>query len=106
MREVDADAGGSLDFHDFVRLMEQFRELQQREQRDKELRAIEETRFSQREVEEFREHFLANDSSGTGQLSFEDIKGMLRTICPLGDKNATELQGYVQQIVAEHRRKR
>merc|ERR1712080_765176 len=70
--------------------------MEQRDQRKKELRAVEDTGFTVHEVEEFRELFLA---SGDGNsLSFQDLRKMLCTICPLGDKNATELNGHLRKI--------
>merc|ERR1719282_1249888 len=61
MKEVAANGSGSLDFLDFLHLMRQFCELQDKERVAKEQIAIKETGFSAHEVDEFRELFLAVD---------------------------------------------
>merc|ERR1711933_415528 len=93
MKEVDTDGSGNLDFRDFVQLMDRFRELQMQDQVDKEKRAVEETGFSPREVEEFRDLFLST-GQGAKELTFRDVQGLLRNICPLGDKNIAELSSH------------
>lgn len=102
MQEVDADGSGSLDFQDFMRLMQQLQELQNQEKMTKEHRAIKETGFSQQEISEFRELFLANDA-GTGSISFQKLTKMLAPFCPLGDKNVSELSGLVRSTTGKTR---
>jgi len=102
MKEVDTDGNGSLDFKDFIRLMDQLRELQLKDQRDKEVKAVQETEFSSREVEEFRELFL-NSTSGNRALMFEILVSMLSSICPLGSKNIGVLREHLHDIIADHR---
>jgi len=84
MKEVDSDGNGSLDFMDFLRLMKQFREVQDRERVAKEQAAMKDTGFTQQEVGEFRELFLASDD-GSGELSLNEATRMIGMICPLGD---------------------
>jgi len=102
MQEVDADGSGSLDFQDFMRLMQQLQELQNQEKIAKEQRAVSETGFSQQEVQDFRELFLANDA-GAGCISFQQLTKMLAPFCPLGDKNTSELAQLVQTTTGKQK---
>jgi len=86
MQEVDADGNGSLDFSDFLRLMRTCRDMQDRERLEKEQRAVETCSFTAKEVQEFRELFLAADRSQNGELSWDEFRGMIDEISPLGDK--------------------
>merc|ERR1740138_1642152 len=94
MTEIDADGSGSLDFQDFLRLMQQLQELKMQERIAKEHKASQESRFTSKEVEEFRELFLAGDE-GSGLLHFQMLQHMLGSLCPLGDKNLAELTGII-----------
>jgi len=98
MRECDADSSGSLDFQDFLRLMQQLQELKMQERITKEYRAAQDCCFSTKEVEEFRELFLSSED-GSGFLSFAMLQQMLRSICPLGDRNLSELSRLIQGVV-------
>merc|ERR1712216_20417 len=97
MSEVDADKSGSLDFSDFIRLMQQLRELKDREQVAKEQQAVRETEFTPGEVNEFRELFLSCETS-SGKLSLHEIRQMLEMICPMGDRNSAELTAIFHSI--------
>eukprot|EP00929_Paragymnodinium_shiwhaense_P021254 TRINITY_DN13914_c0_g1_i1.p1 TRINITY_DN13914_c0_g1~~TRINITY_DN13914_c0_g1_i1.p1 ORF type:complete len:1070 (-),score=317.92 TRINITY_DN13914_c0_g1_i1:107-3316(-) len=109
LQEVDQDGNGSLDFQDFLRLIMQFLELAQRDQIEREQKAIEETGFAAKEVEEFRELFLASPNlveiSNGKMLPFDEVRRMLGTICPLGDKNLGELNAILQRMVSRTRPK-
>jgi len=98
IKDADRDGSGSLDFRDFMALMERLRELEHRDQRQKEKTAVAETGFSPREVEEFRELFLSS-GNGNNLLSAEELREMLCLICPLGDKNTNELNGHLCSVV-------
>eukprot|EP00929_Paragymnodinium_shiwhaense_P102021 TRINITY_DN65229_c0_g1_i1.p1 TRINITY_DN65229_c0_g1~~TRINITY_DN65229_c0_g1_i1.p1 ORF type:complete len:1163 (+),score=322.79 TRINITY_DN65229_c0_g1_i1:156-3644(+) len=116
LMEVDQDGDGSLDFSDFVRLMRQFRDLENREFAAKEEKVIEDTGFAVSEVKELRELFVtACTASGTPAkggraqgdrrpsavgmgLGLEGLKEMLAQICPLGDKNATHLASIFGEV--------
>lgn len=67
MKQVDEDGSGSLDFRDFIRLMDQLREVEHGVHMDKFNRAMKDSGFSQREVDEFRELFLTT-SEGSNTL--------------------------------------
>eukprot|EP00927_Polykrikos_kofoidii_P084914 TRINITY_DN9096_c0_g1_i2.p1 TRINITY_DN9096_c0_g1~~TRINITY_DN9096_c0_g1_i2.p1 ORF type:complete len:1192 (-),score=161.11 TRINITY_DN9096_c0_g1_i2:16-3591(-) len=91
LNEVDHDGNGSLNFHDFLRLVRQFRDLEDQERAAKEQHAIEETSFEAHEVNDFRELFLIPHATHDGYLTLDEFKDMIATVCPLGDKNATDL---------------
>jgi len=101
MREIDTDGSGTLDFGDFMRLMQQLQELKMVEPMAKEKKAFKESCFSAKEVEEFRELFLAGDDGG-GYLSFPKLVQMLGTIVPMGDKNVTDLTVMVRGLTRRH----
>jgi len=103
MKEVDGNGNGSLDFQDFMNLMKQFRELQDRERVNKEHMAISETGFSVQEVTDFRELFLASDD-GSGELTLQEVTRMINMITPLGDKYKAELQGIFHSVTGKQMR--
>jgi len=101
--------GDRLDFPGFLILMKQVQNMRVEEQARQEEIAIRTTRFSAQEVNDFREFFLnyANGNGGENHMlhkktiaeascrvtrhSLEDVKALLRSIIPLGDKLASEL---------------
>eukprot|EP00441_Pelagodinium_beii_P043394 CAMPEP_0197627016 /NCGR_PEP_ID=MMETSP1338-20131121/5749_1 /TAXON_ID=43686 ORGANISM="Pelagodinium beii, Strain RCC1491" /NCGR_SAMPLE_ID=MMETSP1338 /ASSEMBLY_ACC=CAM_ASM_000754 /LENGTH=1038 /DNA_ID=CAMNT_0043197627 /DNA_START=1 /DNA_END=3117 /DNA_ORIENTATION=- len=97
MRQVDTDGSGSLDFYDFLKLMQLFREHQDKERVLKEQVAIKDTGFTATEVAEFRELFLAADDS-SGELSFQEFKTMVDGITPLGDALTQELEKIFYEV--------
>jgi len=94
--EADINGDGSLDFADFLRMMRQFNDLQDRYKITKESSAIQETRFSSAEVSEFRELFLAQ-GEGRCELTLAEVKEMVSLICPMGDKFASELASIFRE---------
>jgi len=87
IRESDQDGNGDLDFDDFLRLMHTVCELRQRNQLDKERRAIRETEFSPAEVHEFRGLFKDHIDLGSGLFELWVFEAMISTVLPLGDRN-------------------
>jgi len=97
MRQVDHDGSGSLDFFDFLKLMQLFRLHQEKERVLKEQVAIKDTGFAAAEVAEFRELFLIGDD-GSGELSFQEFKAMINGITPLGDALTAELEKIFYEV--------
>jgi len=102
MDEVDSDRSGSLNFYDFLRLMQQLRELQDQAKVAKEMEAIKLTGFSVQEVQDFRELFLRGDD-GSGELSLAEVKSMINKVTPLGDKYLAELTHIFRQYAGQGR---
>jgi calmodulin len=100
LHEIDADESGSLDFQEYLSLMQQLRDLQDRARVAKEHRAIQETRFSTQEVQEFREVFLTAAADDVGVLTLSQVCDMLQKICPLGDQNRRRLTEIFRDITA------
>eukprot|EP00929_Paragymnodinium_shiwhaense_P087784 TRINITY_DN4791_c0_g1_i1.p1 TRINITY_DN4791_c0_g1~~TRINITY_DN4791_c0_g1_i1.p1 ORF type:complete len:1217 (+),score=383.09 TRINITY_DN4791_c0_g1_i1:164-3814(+) len=98
LSEADADGNGRLDFGDFLRLMRQFRDLQDSERVAKEKLALEETGFAPPEVADFRELFLLAARTKSGRVTLEELKGLVAGICPLGEKNTQEFTSLVREI--------
>eukprot|EP00930_Biecheleria_cincta_P038673 TRINITY_DN26560_c0_g1_i1.p1 TRINITY_DN26560_c0_g1~~TRINITY_DN26560_c0_g1_i1.p1 ORF type:complete len:1192 (-),score=217.37 TRINITY_DN26560_c0_g1_i1:69-3644(-) len=92
MKQVNDDLKGSLSFRDFLKLMFGFREFQDKERANKESLAVKETGFSVQEVAEFRELFLASDTSCSGELNFKEVWEMVNTVTPLGDVLSSQLK--------------
>jgi Ca2+-binding EF-hand superfamily protein len=97
LKEADEDGNGSLDFGDFLRLMRQAKDIQDQLMIAKELRAIEETRFSPSEVLEFRELMIAMRGEST-EIGFEEVHALLGAIVPMGSKNMIQLRGMFDQV--------
>jgi len=104
LKEIDADGSGSLDFHDFLRLMRKCTEMNTQARFDKEKQVLSETQFSPHEVHEFRQLFLACDVNGDQELSFQEFKKMIASICPMGDKNTAALSSMFYKATARQER--
>lgn len=94
LSEVDPDKTGLVDFPDFLRLMRQVDEMQDRLRMAKEAFAIEKSKFSSREVEEFRKLFLGEENKKgcfRGQLRLEEFLELLEPVVGLGRKNGEDL---------------
>jgi len=89
-REIDTDGNGTVSFEDFLRLVRRLSEVQDAERLAKEKKVVEETSFTQEEVREFRELFLASDLDANGEITIDEAKKMIRTVCPLGDALAAK----------------
>eukprot|EP00927_Polykrikos_kofoidii_P040789 TRINITY_DN34802_c0_g1_i1.p1 TRINITY_DN34802_c0_g1~~TRINITY_DN34802_c0_g1_i1.p1 ORF type:complete len:1142 (+),score=178.73 TRINITY_DN34802_c0_g1_i1:140-3565(+) len=103
LNEVDQNGDGSLDFQDFLRLMRQFRDLEDRECAAKEQQAILDTGFSKQEVLEFRELFRTMAQTQSGVIVLDELMEIIGSICPLGDKNVTEFLKIFQSITGPGR---
>merc|ERR1712007_93005 len=95
------DGSGSLCFEDFLRLMELLRDLQDQAMLEKEQAARKDTGYTPAEIEGFRELFLTLDESGEG-LSFAQVKELIASICPLGEKHSTELISIFRANLSRH----
>merc|ERR1712039_70038 len=104
LKEVDVDEDLELDFQDFLRLMRQFHDLQDRERIIKEQTAVNQTKFSNDEVEEFRSLFMGeNGAEGyRTELPFSELAKMIAQICPLGDSNRAALLAIFREVVDKH----
>lgn len=94
LSEVDPDKTGHVDFPDFLRLMRQVDEMQDRLRMAKENYAIEKSKFNTREVEEFRKLFLGEeDSAGCfrGMLRLGEFMKLLAPVVGLGRNNEEDL---------------
>eukprot|EP00931_Biecheleriopsis_adriatica_P060303 TRINITY_DN36202_c0_g1_i1.p1 TRINITY_DN36202_c0_g1~~TRINITY_DN36202_c0_g1_i1.p1 ORF type:complete len:993 (-),score=227.74 TRINITY_DN36202_c0_g1_i1:28-2868(-) len=98
LKQTCNDPSGGLGFTEFLKLMQLFREFQDREHVQKELNAIKGTGFSGAEVAEFRDFFLNGDYSSGGELSFEELRAMIHQITPLGDALTAELHKIYHDI--------
>jgi len=106
LAEVDPKKTGSLDFPDFLRLMRQVDDMQDNLRIAKESFAVERTKFSSREVEEFRRIFLGEeleDGSVRGMLQLEEFLEILGPVVGLGRAHQEELTQLFFDIDAHMR---
>lgn len=112
LSEVDDDGDGAIDFDDFVRLMRQFYDNQERERVEQEQRVVRQTGFTRVEVEGFRELFMhyaqaateerdEADDAANAEMTFPELKFMIGTICPLGTKRIVELTEIFKDVMTE-----
>lgn len=106
MREVDMDGSGTLNFEDFMNLMKQLRDLQDRERFAKELQVIHETDFTAQEVADFRDLFMAADEESSGVLHITPVIAMIKQITPVGDKSKAEFSELFHEAVTHRARPR
>lgn len=94
-----------LGFKDFLRLMQLFREFQDRERAKKETESIEATGFNSSEVAQFRDFFLAANPSHHGsapvELSFDQFWKMINDITPLGDSLTVQLKEIFHEFTVK-----
>merc|ERR1711907_497642 len=83
IRETEHNENGMLDFYGFLALMRKCHDLQIGAKFDKEKRAQEETNFTQSEIQDFRELFLAADINNDSELSYQEFRNMIGQICPM-----------------------
>lgn len=81
IKEVDQDGSGTMEFVDFLHLMQQFRDAQITTKVTKERIAIAETGFTYDEVKEWRELFLTVADPNSFHVSFDDVKDMVYSVC-------------------------
>ncbi|CAJ1423718.1 unnamed protein product [Effrenium voratum] len=98
VKASDADHSGTIDFQEFILLMRLVSNRCSREKLVKERAAVMDTRFSVRELKEFRSVFKAFGAQG-GELAYPELQKMLATIMRAaeGDRGSRELQQIVQQ---------
>lgn len=102
VKEADLNGDGGLDFQDFVRLMRQVRDLEAQAKIAIEITAVQDTGFRVQEVQGFRELFLMQATKrkldGCEWLSFEDVRGMMAAVCPMGARNSQELEHVYREV--------
>lgn len=98
--EADEDSSGTLNFKDFLRCMRTLRDMQEQMNMTKELDAVNATKFAPSEVAEFRELFLAVACEHSDDLSFEDVKELLKCIVPMGARNTDLLKIQFDKVAA------
>lgn len=89
---------GHYDFSEFVKLMIHVIEVQLQDRLERERRAIAATKFTHKEVEEFRELFLSTSEAQT-TLQIGALVRLLQKICPLGDRNMSELHRIIREVL-------
>lgn len=95
--EMERRNHGRFDFNQFLELMGHVTELQQEERLEREKKTVETAGFSHKEVEEFRELFLAN-SGGHAALPLRAVIELVTSITPLGDRSMSQLMGHVAEV--------
>lgn len=94
LAEVDENGDGSLDFPDFLRLMRQFDDMQERSRIAKEELAMSKVQFTPAEVEDFRQLFLGKeqrDGSYRNALPFDQFSELVQKVVKLTRKQQEEL---------------
>lgn len=94
----DEDGSGSLDFHEFARLVRQIHDFSTMERIYKESKAIEKTGFDTSEVQSFRDIFMSQ-GEGAKDLPFADVRTILQGICPMGAKQTEELAERCRKVL-------
>jgi len=102
LREVDSDGSGTLDFGDFLQVMQRIRERRDQEKLTKELTAIKETGFLQNEVKEFRELFRSNCAVGEFRMPKNEVVRLLCKACDFQMKQLTEFSDIFHEVVERH----
>jgi len=117
LSEIDRNGSGSLDFREFIMFMDRFREMRQAERHEKECQAVAKAAFNAKEVEEFRELFVAArvgqedvsqetsvGVSGADMLSVRGVLQLFRGFSTSGGKaNSWNLLRHVREGLPEGR---
>eukprot|EP00928_Gymnodinium_smaydae_P034660 TRINITY_DN24511_c0_g3_i1.p1 TRINITY_DN24511_c0_g3~~TRINITY_DN24511_c0_g3_i1.p1 ORF type:complete len:829 (+),score=117.84 TRINITY_DN24511_c0_g3_i1:889-3375(+) len=91
LKEVDSETPGCVNFDEYLRLMQQWNEMNDRKRIKKLHKVIELTGFSQDEVKGFRELFVLADIDKDGLLTPEDVHDLIEQTMPLSDAESAEL---------------
>eukprot|EP00930_Biecheleria_cincta_P019218 TRINITY_DN14728_c0_g4_i1.p1 TRINITY_DN14728_c0_g4~~TRINITY_DN14728_c0_g4_i1.p1 ORF type:complete len:1144 (+),score=192.45 TRINITY_DN14728_c0_g4_i1:94-3525(+) len=103
LAEVDENGDGSLDFPDFLRLMRQFDDMQERSRIAKEELAMSKVQFTPAEVEDFRQLFLGKeqrDGSYRNALPFDQFSELIQKVVKLTRKQQEELYDMFSKVDA------
>lgn len=98
LKEADETGSGTLDFDDFVRLVNKCHDLRDKELLEREKKAIRDTGFAPEEVQGFRELFMGDVERI--HLSFDDLKEMLSSVVPLGHANSKKLEAVAKSLAS------
>lgn len=101
LRDADTDGNGSLDFPDFLRLMKQCREMQERERLAKEMQIVAETGHSPQEVVEFRDLFQCA-TEGYPEITLLGAIQMIIQIAPLNEKQKIQFGELFHEISGKY----
>merc|ERR1739848_421226 len=101
LNDADEDHNGDFDFLDFLRLMRLIRDLQEQFRIQKELTAVDQTRFSGQEVEEFRELFEVAGGENTQEINYEQLKDLVQRIAVLSPKTSDQLRAIFTEMAAQ-----
>lgn len=100
IKQVDADGNGRLSFEEFAQLTRMVEDMGHTSQLIKERHVLLETHFLSQEVDEFRKIFL-EITEGLAALSFKGLKDMISALCPMGERNSSELLELFSAVVPE-----
>merc|ERR1711904_522106 len=92
---------GKLDIGDFLIFMRRLRDFDAMAKLRKESSAIEDTDFTPSDVSGFRDIFVAQ-SHGNEEICFEDVKNIMRAICPMGGKQSEDLLLIFSRLVKRY----
>lgn len=109
--KCDSSATSDLDHRDFLRLMRQCHDMDERNKFQKELNAVEACGFDKKEVEDMRELFIGQfrDSGAASpvaegskrELSFEAFSELISGLVPMGEKNSQVAESVFEDFVSE-----
>lgn len=99
VKESDADRSGSIEFQEFLLLMRLVSNRCSREKLAKERAAVADTRFSVRELREFRKVFRSFARDPRGDMHFDELQEMMGTItrAATGARGSQELLDIVRR---------
>jgi len=98
MQEIMKDSHkGNTDFRAFLKLVRMFHGLMDREKVKMERETINQTGFTEIEVNEFRELFVGGTDRET--MSLPQLLEMIAPLVPMGEKNATALAELYLEVV-------
>eukprot|EP00929_Paragymnodinium_shiwhaense_P038839 TRINITY_DN20470_c0_g1_i2.p1 TRINITY_DN20470_c0_g1~~TRINITY_DN20470_c0_g1_i2.p1 ORF type:complete len:1315 (-),score=281.61 TRINITY_DN20470_c0_g1_i2:107-4051(-) len=100
LNSVD-EGNENFSFLEFLRLMRSINSMRHQERLEKEERVIQEIGMAPADVQGFREIFVSLCKTGHEALHFDDVRMMLHTLTPLGDKLVHKLRQVWRAIGKE-----
>jgi len=97
LKQVNSDKG-ELSWEDFLRMMRLVQDEADRNKFKRDQDAVASSGFSRSEVNEFRQVFQMFDTDASGEISFSELKSMLKEVVPLCTMAAKDLKSLLHQV--------
>jgi len=102
IQAVDLDSSGTIDWEEFLLLVQQYRVDTYRQVRRAELQSIKATGYSRAEVYELRQVYSMIDTDGAGVISVQQMREIFKGLgLDMNSSRRAELQSLVERVIKQ-----